>query len=106
MPSLSRTIVVLLGLLLGMTQRSGRAADDKTPTFQGIAANAWVERLKDKYVAVRRTALAALAQGEGKKGGPSAEAAEVLLPVLFDTLKDTDPGIRRQAALVWVRFNG
>ena len=105
---LARTMVIWLGLGLlfcDLTQRRNAAAANQTPTFRGTPVRAWIDRLKDKEVAVRLKAATALAQGFDK-AEPSAEAARAVLPVLFEALKDTDADVRRRAALAWVRFNG
>src|SRR5262245_7291774 len=105
----AQTLVVWLGLGLlfcGATRPRSAAAENGPPAFQGIPASTWIDRLKDKDVAVRREAATALAKSSGKKAEPTQAVAKLLMPVLFDMLKDADAGVRRQAALAWVRCNG
>jgi hypothetical protein len=77
---------------------TARPASAQEATFRGTPVSTWVDRLKDKDVAVRRDAAAALAR-RIDKGEPSAEVAKALSPALFDLLKDADTAVRRQPPL-------
>src|SRR5262249_33601253 len=79
---------------VSVPQRRSTATDNKTPTFQYKPVNCWIIDLKDKDVGVRLAAATALAwQSDKKHGGPDPLAAKALLPVLFDTLRDTDTDV-------------
>src|SRR5262245_40798568 len=92
---------------VSVPQRRSTTTDNKTPTFQYKPVSCWITDLKDKDVGVRLAAATALAwQGDGKKHrGLDPLVAKALLPVLFDTLRDTDADVRTRAAIAWVRFN-
>ncbi|HEY7428034.1 MAG TPA: HEAT repeat domain-containing protein, partial [Gemmataceae bacterium] len=62
--------------------------------------------LRDKDVGVRRATTTAIERAHDMKWFPSEPVRKALLPVLFDTLGDTDADVRTRAALAWVRFNG
>src|SRR5260370_455431 len=87
----SFALAVLL-LTLPATSRAVRPADDEEPTVRGKKASAWLEMLqKDPQVERRQAAVIAL-------GILGPKVPGVVLGI-SDALKDSDPAVRRSAAL-------